>query len=111
MSGPLVDEEALTDERNEAQLKAQAVDDDLRHVMSSPQGRRVIFRLIQGLANVMGGSYAGEATATAFNEGRRAVGIGLMLEVQRVSPELWNRLVAEHFLVQVKPAPVPKETP
>lgn len=58
---------------------------DLRAVMSTPAGRRFIWRLIDEVAGVFGPSWTG-SSETFYREGRRAVGIDLMREVQRTCP-------------------------
>jgi hypothetical protein len=76
-------------------------DEDLRHVLAEPQGRRLLWRLIDS-AGTFGASYAGEPQATAFNEGRRSVGIALMLEAQRVAQARYVQMLQE---VMPKPEP------
>lgn len=49
--------------------------------MSSAQGRRFVFDIIDRHCNLHGGSYTESPTRSAFNEGKRAVGIELRLEL------------------------------
>lgn len=85
-------------------------DADLRAVLGTEAGRRFVWRLIDG-SGVFSQSYAGEALANAFNEGRRAVGIALMQESQTVSSRLYVEMLAEELarLERLKTAPEPKE--
>lgn len=71
---------------------------DLQAVMNTPAGRRLLWRLIEGTSGAFGLSHAGESThETAFNEGRRAVGLELMADVQREAPTLYVQMLAEEF--------------
>jgi len=58
-------------------------DDDMRVLLSSPSGRRLFWRLLTQ-SGLYSSSYAESPTATAFNEGRRSVGLALLVEAQRV---------------------------
>lgn len=74
---------------------ARQRDDDARAVLSTVQGRRFLWRLVMGTANVMGQSFSGDAANTAFAEGRRAVGIDVVAELQRVDPRAYLAMVTE----------------
>lgn len=67
----------------EALAKAQS-EADLVSVMSTPAGRRFVWRLLQG-AGITAASIAADTHETAFNEGRRAFGLRLMAEVQALA--------------------------
>jgi hypothetical protein len=73
----------------------QQRDDDVRAVLSTIEGRRFLWRLLEA-GGLWGPSYAETATATAYNEGRRSVAINLMLELQRVAPERYLQALREH---------------
>ncbi|MBA1159380.1 hypothetical protein [Microvirga mediterraneensis] len=59
--------------------------DDLRKVLDSREGRRVLWSLLDA-AGVYGLSYTGEAMSTGFNEGRRSVGITLLQKIEDLAP-------------------------
>jgi hypothetical protein len=89
--------EETEDERDkqleEARLQTQG---DAQAVLSTPAGRRFVWRLIDSVARVHGASFCGESThATAYQEGRRAVGIELLAELQRVAPAAYLLMVEE----------------
>lgn len=67
---------------------------DLRAVLDTPEGRRLVWRLLED-ANLFGGSYTGEAISTAYAEGQRATAIRLMAEAQRVAPSAYLAMVTE----------------
>lgn len=78
-------------------------DDDLRGVLSSPAGRRFLWRLLTQ-SGLHGASYSESPTATAYAEGRRSVAIGLMREVQRVTPELYATALKEQLDAEMREA-------
>jgi hypothetical protein len=71
-------------------------DVDLRVVMGTQPGRRLVWRLLEQ-AGLHTPSFASDDNATAYNEGRRSVAIALMRETQRVCPELWVTMVREQL--------------
>lgn len=82
--------------RDERQKQA---DRDLHAVLSTPEGRRFIFRLAH-VSLVMEGSYVsgpGGDRDTAYNEGRRAVAVSLLKECKRVSGDLYRRAWRENL--------------
>ena len=78
-------------QRNERQRRR---DEDFRTWLSTAAGRRVYVRLLEQ-SGLYSSSYAESPTATAYNEGRRSVAIALMLEGQRVTPELHVKAMME----------------
>jgi hypothetical protein len=69
-------------------------DADLRQVLSTLEGRRFFWRLLEQ-AGLYSPSYAEKAEATAFNEGRRSIAIALLQEAQRVAPEKYLAALKE----------------
>lgn len=62
--------------------------------MGTPEGRRFVWRLLQE-TGLHGLSYTGESFATAFGEGKRAVGVALMRFCQEESRDAYVRMVQE----------------
>jgi hypothetical protein len=81
----------------------QLADDDLRVVMGLEAGRRFVWRLLTQ-AGLYSSSYVESATATAYNEGRRAVALALLAEAQRVAPELYTKALREELEAQDRAA-------
>lgn len=71
-------------------------DADLRSVMSTPAGRRFVWRLLTQ-AGLQGSSFASDPLTTAYNEGRRSVAISLLREAQRAAPELYTQALREQL--------------
>jgi hypothetical protein len=66
---------------------------DMRAVLNLAAGRRVLGAVLQA-SNLLRPSYApGDALGTAYNEGLRAVGLWLKLEIDRADPEAFARLL------------------
>jgi hypothetical protein len=63
-------------------------------VMADPRGRSVVWKLL-GKAGLFRSSMAPSAELTAFNEGRRDLGLGLLARVMRHCPEQYVRMQAE----------------
>lgn len=72
----------------------------LRGFMSIPEGRRWIWWLL-GECHVFASSFRADPHQTAFNEGARNVGLTILAEVMRVSPD--------EYLVMTKEAKAPEE--
>lgn len=83
-------------QRRRAEEKAHQQRADLERVLSSPEGRRFVWRVITA-AGTFGASFTGELATGAYAEGRRAVGIALMQEAQRVAPALYLQMLHEEI--------------
>lgn len=68
--------------------------DDLRFILSSQQGRRFYWRLLEktGIFKV---SFTGNPGWTEFNEGRREVGLWALGEMNEACPEAWLEILKE----------------
>lgn len=68
---------------------------DMLTALKSPEMRRVLRRIL-ARSNILSESYApGDALATAYNEGLRALGIWLKHEIDRADAEAFSRLLME----------------
>lgn len=88
------DEQRLKDAEQDQKLAAERQRDDLKHVMSSVQGRRHIWRLLSN-AGVFALSFTGDNASTNFNEGRRSEGLRLFNEVMTHCPDLYLTMANE----------------
>lgn len=84
--------EALVEQRD---LRRKA---DVRAVMDTPAGRRFVWAQIE-VPGTFGPSFTGNS-GTFFNEGKRDVGIKLMVEVQADCPELYVVMLTEALAEQ-----------
>lgn len=67
---------------------------DLKWLMSSPRGRRIMWRLLE-LSGPFRISFDTNAMKMAFNEGNRNLGNQLFNEVMTLCPELYPVMVKE----------------
>jgi dihydroorotase len=83
------------------ELHAHQHRNDLIAVMNAPEGRRFLWQLI-GSAGVFQQSFAADPMATAFNEGRRSIGLALLSRLQDESPDLYLKAQGEQIELQRK---------
>lgn len=70
-------------------------EDDLKKVLATVGGRRLLWRIAERFANVSTPDLALDAIQLARTEGRRALGLELLAEAKRVAPELHAQMVSE----------------
>jgi hypothetical protein len=70
--------------------------DDMRAVMGTVEGRRFVWVLLNE-AGLFSGSYTGEAISSAYGEGKRAVAVRLMADLQAESRDAYVQMVAERL--------------
>lgn len=74
-------------------LKKQVEANDIKWLMSSKQGRRIVWRLLDK-AGVFRTSFTGNSE-TFFKEGMRNLGLFLVAEVMEHSPDAFALMLAE----------------
>lgn len=81
------------------QTKAEAIredqDDAMRVVLGNPGGRMFVWDIL-AQCNVFGASFTGDPLTTAFNEGRRDIGIRLLRDVLQIDPNALTKMRAEN---------------
>lgn len=90
------DETKLTVEQ-EKEAKIQRINelDDIRWVLSNVKGRRVIWSILS-MCRIFRESYVvKDANHTAFNEGRRDVGLRLLADIQTANPKAYSQMEDE----------------
>lgn len=78
----------------EAKEQKQREDNDIKHVMSSEQGRRVVWELLSR-GKVFASTFTADAQVTAFNEGQRNLALSLFSKVMAVCPDLYLTMASE----------------
>jgi len=79
-----------------ARGNAQATEaDDLKWLMSSPRGRRFLWRQLEG-TGLYRSSFTG-SSETFFREGERSVGLKLQEKAHRASPNDFITMLQEHY--------------
>lgn len=76
------------------QLLAQRDIDDIKFVMNSEQGRRVIWSILER-GKVFSPCFAGDSHLTAFNEGQRNLALALFQRVMAHCPDQYLKMAAE----------------
>lgn len=103
MPADLIDRDPLDHETREAQrhsdeLLAKQRKDletaDFRWLMKQPQGRRFAWRLL-GEAGVYRSTFNSSGSITAFNEGKRQMGLWLMLQIHEHAPDALVAMLKE----------------
>ncbi|MCH2219622.1 MAG: endopeptidase [Aquabacterium sp.] len=80
-----------TEQRNAAQTEA----DDVKWLMSSKRGRRIVWRQLEQAA-VFRLTFNTNAMQMAFAEGNRNQGVRLLALVHQVAPQLYPVMVEEN---------------
>jgi hypothetical protein len=80
---------------DEAQAEADALteDADLKWLMSDPRGRRIARRLLDR-SGIWQPSFTGDALSSAFREGVRNAGLGLLAKLSQAAPGETARVLA-----------------
>lgn len=68
--------------------------EDLRSVLKTRQGRRVLFRIL-GESRILQASFGGSPEVTAYNEGQRAVGLRLLAAIHDAAPTAFVQMLEE----------------
>lgn len=80
------------EELNEQAAKQR--NDDMRTLLDMPEGRRVVFALINE-TGTFDNSFTGNS-GSFFNDGRKSVGQALFHEVMQLDPNRFTRMWQEH---------------
>lgn len=76
-------------------LRQEVEDSDLRWLMNSGRGRRIVWRLFE-FAGVNRISFDPNAAKMAFNEGNRNFGNFILGQIMDICPELYVLMLKEH---------------
>lgn len=74
-------------------LEREILLNDVRHVLSSVQGRRFVWMILD-MAGVYRSSFTGNST-TFFNEGARNIGLRVLSDVMDAKPEAFLQMQQE----------------
>lgn len=88
------DEERKTELEARQQILAQRDIDDIKFVMDSEQGRRVVWGLLEK-GQVFGTCFNVDPNITAFNEGQRNLALVLFQRVMAHCPDQYLKMAAE----------------
>ena len=74
--------------------QAHQAREDLRAVLSTPEGRRFAWSILSA-CGVYARSFTGEPLSSAFNEGRRSVGIEILERIEAQAPGSYQTMLKE----------------
>ena len=80
--------------RQQAENARRTFVEDIKWLMSSPRGRRLVWWLLSK-AGVFRTSFNNSGSITAFNEGQRNMGLMLQGEVLEASPDAYLTMLTE----------------
>lgn len=69
---------------------------DLQTVLKTPQGRRVLWQILQAAQVRQHGFVPGDALATAFHCGQRSIGLFLLSEMEQAQPGAYQQMRSEY---------------
>lgn len=70
---------------------------DLACILKLPQGRRLLWRILQASRIDEHGFVPGDGFATAFHCGQKSIGLFLQAEIAQISPLLLAQMRAEYL--------------
>lgn len=89
------DETELTEKLSRPhELQRDQIGLDLEHVLRSPQGRRVLLRILER-CGVYRLAFTGEADATSLRLGEQNIGLWLIAQMEMVGPTEYPALLME----------------
>jgi hypothetical protein len=97
--------ERFYDSENEVKIKESVKEyknrkdreiSDLQSVLKKPEGRRVVYKILCE-CGVFKASFTMNSMTTAFNEGKRDIGLGLLAQLDLAEPQIYSQMLKEHF--------------
>lgn len=70
--------------------------DDLKVVLKKPEGRRFVYKMLSE-CGVFKASFSINSMQTAFQEGRRDIGLALLKSLDEAEPQAYSQMLTEHF--------------
>lgn len=91
------DPDAVASEERLAAAKQQRELSDLRAVLSTAEGRRWIWRVLEQTAAFRASYDPDSPLRMAFAEGRRSTGLWLLAEMQHAAPDSFGSLISDTY--------------
>lgn len=92
---PEDDDEAQAAARQKSDNARRTFVEDVRWMMSSPRGRRLVWWLL-AKTGINRTSFNNSGSVMAFNEGQRNIGLMLQAEVLEASPDAYMTMLQEN---------------
>lgn len=90
------DKKKTVDQRKEAERLRKRHISDVRKVLGTVEGRRIYWDLLKE-TGVFRNSFSANANQTAFNEGRRDVGLAILADVNKADSDAYPRMQREYW--------------
>ena len=81
---------------------------DLQSVLKKPEGRRLVYKILSE-CGVFKASFSLNSQTTAFNEGKRDIGLALLKDLDIADPNAYSQMLSEHFSELKSKKPESKE--
>lgn len=88
------DPAAVAEAKKQAQYARDAQLDDIRAVLALPEGRRLVWRLLEH-CKVFESTFTSNGSQFAFNEGARNVGLFMLAEVTAADAQVFVTMLKE----------------
>lgn len=89
-----IEDEQAQAQRDAADNARKTFDADIKWLMSSPRGRRIVWWMLDK-AGVNRTSFNNSGSVMAFNEGQRNMGLMLQAQVIELAPEAYMTMLEE----------------
>ena len=89
-------DEANKESQKEYEKLQDRKEDDVRKVLKTPEGRRLLLEIITE-SGVVHASFSQNSMVTAFNEGKRDIGLFLLKKIDKVEPMAFSQMLREYF--------------
>jgi hypothetical protein len=70
---------------------------DIQILLKLPEGRRFLWRMLFDVCGTFRGSLTGDIGSTGFNEGRRDIGLMILLEINNADHNVFAKMQSEYF--------------
>lgn len=90
-------EQELAQRELHQRLEREQNRDDLKFLLSTPQGQRVLTRVVFEFGGLQQIAYSPDARQHALNEGQRTVGAAMEREIFMADRDGWARMHAERI--------------
>lgn len=101
MTKPLInntseDELQIKDTEDKVKYNRKQELNDLKHILSLPEGKRFILRYLCGVCGILKPVYTGNSE-TYFLDGKRAVGLTLLEEIKEVDTKSFIEMITNNI--------------
>lgn len=94
--GNAADEEQVREAAEKSRTNREKQLDDVYWVLSTKQGRRFYYRILEECGVFRLSYRAGQPDLTAFNEGTRNIGLMLLTEINEACPDAYTLMMKEN---------------